>query len=437
MDITEVNCREWPEREISELCPAKTQDIEVAVQRDSAGDLRYVLHNSQSDKYVRLSQPLYSVFSKMDGETSLGDLIRQVFQNGDTPELATVLGFLVMLNRNGMVTVQPEEANRLLDSHSSDSHETQLSVLSKLGQKVIRFRISCADADQAVTTLYNCLGRFLFTKPAITTMALVSVLGIVLLAVRVLEAPESLLMLFLVDGSHSLLVPATMIGFFISLILHESAHALTCKHFGRRVRAVGLILYYGCPTFFTDVSDSWMLSRNKRMAVAAAGVAANALAGAICGGLVYFTEGDLLRRFFLVGAAVNILAVFFNLIPFLKLDGYYILSDYLDRPNLREEAISLAIDVKVWKRILSRSNASGVSVGLCAFGLCSLAFGCLMVTFLAISVFALIHENIPKPFNAYFAFGVVTVLISSTISYGIRSLRAGRKVHGCRRMIPD
>lgn len=436
MDITEVNCREWSEREVLELRPAKSAEIEIAVQRESGDDLRYVLHNSQDNTYVRLSQPFYSVFSKMDGETSLGELIRQIFQNGDSPELATALGFLVTLNRNGMVTVQSNEANRFLDSHSSDGHKTQFSLLSKLGHKIIRFRISCADADQAVTTLYNCLGRFLFTTPAITTMLLVSILGIVLLAVRVLEAPGDLLMLFAVDDSHLLLVPATMIGFFISLILHELAHALTCKHFGRKVRGMGIIIYYGCPTFFTDVSDSWMLPRNKRMAVAVAGVAANALVGAVCGVLIYFTDSDSLRRFFLVGAAVNSLAVLFNLIPFLKLDGYYILSDYLDRPNLREEAISLAIDAKVWWRILTRTNASGVSVGLFAFGLCSLAFGCLMVAFLAISVFALIHENMPKPYNVYFAFGIVTVLISSTISYGVRSIKAGRNTHRGRSMIP-
>lgn len=437
MDIVEVNCMEWSEREVLELRPAKSPDIEIAVQRESGDDLRYVLHNSQDNTNVRLSQPFYSVFSKMDGETSLGDLIQQVFQDGDTPQLATVLGFLVMLNRNGMTTVQSDEGNHLLDTHSSDGHKTRLSLLSKLGQKVIRFRIAYADADQVVTTLYNCLGRFLFTRQALATMLLVSVLGIVLLAIRVLEAPGSLLMLFLVDGSDLLIMLATMIGFFISLILHELAHALTCKHFGRKVRAMGLILYYGCPTFFTDVSDSWMLPRNKRIAVAAAGVAANALAGAVCGVLVYFTGSDLLHRFFLVGAAVNFMALLFNLIPFLKLDGYYILSDYLDRPNLREETISLAIDAKVWRRILSRTDASGVSVGLFAFGLCSLAFGCLAVTFLAIAVFALIYENIPKPYNAYLAFGVVTVLISSTISYGIRSLRAGREVHGCRRMTSD
>ena len=427
MDTSEVNRTELSERDVLDLCPAKSLDIEIAVQRESGDDLRYVLHNSQDNTYVRLSQPFYSIFSKMDGETSMGDLIQQVFQEDDTPDLATALGFLVMLHRNGMVTVESDEVNPLLDSHSSDGHETRLSLLSKLGQKVIRFRIAYADADQAVTTLYNCLGRFLFTKPAITTMLLVSALGIVLLAVRVLEAPESLLMLFLIDGSHLLIVPATMIGFFISLIFHELAHALTCKHFGRKVRAMGLILYYGCPTFFTDVSDSWMLPRNKQMAVAAAGVAANVLAGAICGVLIYFTDSDLLRRFFIVGAAVNFLAVLFNLIPFLKLDGYYILSDYLDRPSLREEAISQVIRAKVWSRILSRTNASGVNVGLLAFGLCSLAFGCLMVTFLSISVFALIHENMPKPYNAYLAFGVVTVLISSTISYGVKSLRAEEK----------
>ena len=424
-------------RGVFELRPAKSPDIEIAVQGDSGDDRRYVLHNSQDNTYIRLSQPFYTVFSKMDGETSFSDLLKQVFQAGDSPELVTVLSFLGMLKRNGMMTVQSDEANRLLDSYSSDGHETRLSLLSKLGQKIIRFRITYPNADHLVTTSYKCLGRFLFTRLALTMMLLVSALGTVLLAVRVLEAPGNLLMLFLIDNSPLLFVPATMVGFFISLILHESAHALTCKHFGRKVRSIGLVLYYGCPTFFTDVTDSWMLSRNKRMAVAVAGVAANALVGGVCGVLIYFTDSDLLCRFFLVGAVVNILAVFFNLIPFLKLDGYYILSDYLDMPNLREKSISLAIDAKVWKRILSRTNASGVSMGMFAFGLCSLAFGCLAVTFLAISVFSLIHENMPKPYNIYLAFGVVAVLISSTISYGVRSLRAAGDIHGCRRMTSD
>jgi hypothetical protein len=60
-----------------------------------------------------------------------------------------------------------------------------------------------------------------------------------------------------------------------------------------------------------------------------------------------------------------------------------------------------------------------------------------MVAFLAISVFALIHENLPTPYNVYLAFGIVTVLISSTISYGVRSIKAGRNAHRGRSMIPD
>ena len=123
---------------------------------------------------------------------------------------------------------------------------------------------------------------------------------------------------------------------------HEFSHGLTCRHFGGQVKEVGFMLIYFSPAFYCDVSDAWMFpKRRDRMYVTLAGGYAQLMLWGICAIIWRMTEPDTyINHIMLIVVLFSGLQTLFNFNPLIKLDGYYMLSDYLEIPNLRSKAFS-------------------------------------------------------------------------------------------------
>ena len=122
--------------------------------------------------------------------------------------------------------------------------------------------------------------------------------------------------------------------------LHEFAHGLTCKRYGGEVHEVGFLLMYGLPCFFCNVSDAWLFrERWKRLWVTIAGGYCDLVLWAVAVFAWRVTLPDSLPNYVAwVVLSICGIRVLFNFNPLLKLDGYYILSDWLEMPNLRKRA---------------------------------------------------------------------------------------------------
>lgn len=129
------------------------------------------------------------------------------------------------------------------------------------------------------------------------------------------------------------------IAFAVSFY-HEFSHGLTCRHFGGQVKEVGFMLIYFSPAFYCDVSDAWMFpSRRQRMLVTLAGSYSQLILWGLCTIIWRLTETDTAINHIMVVVVLFCgLQTLFNLNPLIKLDGYYMLSDYLEVPNLRDRA---------------------------------------------------------------------------------------------------
>jgi putative peptide zinc metalloprotease protein len=147
---------------------------------------------------------------------------------------------------------------------------------------------------------------------------------------------------------------ALLVVLFVAVLVfcRELAHALVCKSFGRQVRRGGFALYLGIPIFFVDTTDIWLENRGRRIAVSAAGPLSDLTLGGAC---------SLLAEVLPVGAADTVLflasiaylAFLWNLVPLLKLDGYFILVDFLEIPMLRPRSFAFLRDNllgKLWRR---------------------------------------------------------------------------------------
>jgi len=127
-------------------------------------------------------------------------------------------------------------------------------------------------------------------------------------------------------------------------LLHELGHAFTAKRFGCRVPTMGVALLVMFPVAYTDTNEVWKLSsRHQRLAVAAAGVATE-LVIAVWATLawVLLPEGLPKSIAFLLATTTWITTLAVNASPFMRFDGYFLLSDWLDMPNLHQRASALA-----------------------------------------------------------------------------------------------
>lgn len=141
---------------------------------------------------------------------------------------------------------------------------------------------------------------------------------------------------------HRPMTAAQYVGVFVALFLavfvHEFAHAATLVAFGGRSHRLGVMLFYLAPAFFCDVSDAWRLRPERRVQVALAGITAQGAVAAVAALVALFLPPDVAVGWD-VFAVLCLVYALFNLVPFVKLDGYIALVGHFDRPNLRAQAL--------------------------------------------------------------------------------------------------
>lgn len=203
------------------------------------------------------------------------------------------------------------------------------------GQSILAWRKSLFDPDRLFTWLEPKL-RFFWTRGFL----IVSAVSIAT-AVAVVWLNRAALAENVVDGLHWKMLAFGALALLGITALHEAAHGLTCKHYGGEVHEVGFLLIFFMPAFFCNVSDAWLLpSRRQRLAVTFAGGYFELFLWSLAVFVWRTTmQGTLLSYCAGLVVSVSGMRVLFNFTPFIKLDGYYLLSDALGIPNLRQRGL--------------------------------------------------------------------------------------------------
>src|SRR3989441_3537744 len=189
--------------------------------------------------------------------------------------------------------------------------------------------------------------RWAFTKGFHIFGALSIITGLTISALHRVEFAGGVQSLFNLHG----LLFLWLVVFSVTT-MHEFSHGLTCRQFGGKVREVGFMLIYFQPAFYCDVSDSWMFpSKRQRMWVTFAGGYFQLILWGVCTVIWRITDTDSLINQIVITAVVFAgLQTLVNFNPLIKLDGYYMLSYYLEIPNLRIKAIA-----SVWNWVSGRN----------------------------------------------------------------------------------
>ncbi len=175
----------------------------------------------------------------------------------------------------------------------------------------------------------------LFSMPALLALLLASLLGVVLVARQWDSFAHSVM---------DILTPNGITGFLIALVvsktLHELGHALVATRLGVRVAHMGVAFLVMWPMLYTDTGESWRLRSNRqRLAISVAGVSVEmALAGLATLAWALLDDGSLRQAALYLATTGWVLSLALNVSPFMRFDGYFILSDLLDFPNLHERA---------------------------------------------------------------------------------------------------
>lgn len=127
---------------------------------------------------------------------------------------------------------------------------------------------------------------------------------------------------------------------FISVTFHEFGHASSANYFGAKHGGIGGGFYLFSPVYFADVSDIWKLSRYKRIIVNLSGVYFESLISCLYISLGFFTTNEM----FIVIGVFTFFHSLWNLNPFLRNDGYWVLSDAINYPNLTKNSLILLKD---------------------------------------------------------------------------------------------
>ncbi len=124
---------------------------------------------------------------------------------------------------------------------------------------------------------------------------------------------------------------------FFIITIHELAHAAVATRYGCATHRLGIGIFFIIPVFYADVSEIWRLTRRRRFAINVAGIAAQlGIGSALVAGALAYPDSVTLKS--LIWA--NLASILLNLIPFAKLDGYWLLADAIDVPNLQARAFA-------------------------------------------------------------------------------------------------
>lgn len=126
--------------------------------------------------------------------------------------------------------------------------------------------------------------------------------------------------------------------------LHELGHAFTAKRLGCKVPTMGVAFLVMWPVAYTDTNDVWRLTqRRQRLQVAGAGIATELVIAAWATlAWALLPPGEAQSLAFLLATTTWVSTLLINASPFMRFDGYFLLADWLEMPNLHARAFALA-----------------------------------------------------------------------------------------------
>lgn len=344
--------------------PRLADDIEIKEFRLRWGNDYVMLANPRDLIHYRLEPDELETVRLMDGTRTVQEIVVERFRESGDLELEGVADLVRQLRVGGFLSTP------FVDTYHALGAERSL-LRTKVRHFVRTLSVEWKDADRLFRRLYDHGLKVFFRPPVAIASMLLSITGFVAFISVVRSGRFSL-------ATESLALEFVILGFlnYFLTFTHETGHALATIHHGRRIKSAGFMIYYGSPAWFIESSDALMSDRGPRIIQAAAGPFAEMIVAGVASAAVWsFPDAPVAPTLYKF-AVLNYFVLFMNLVPLLELDGYFILADLIQVPDLRPRSLGF-VRHDLWHKLRARKPFSLQEVGLGLYGILGVAFAAL------------------------------------------------------------
>lgn len=306
-------------------------NISHSTRMDANNNRIHILINSDK-KYLKLSDNAYYIWTLIDGQRNLNEIAAIYCEKTHSNPNEIICEIRNLLFK--LIKLKFIKINSVLTADKIHSKHITFQVASYL-KNVFTYQYQICNINEKLDFINRRVGHIIFSITALFSYFSIAILGTIIFCYITPVYFKSL-----TNESHILLY--YLIAYLIvtlTIPLHELAHAMTTKYYGRNIGSIGVGWLWIGPIAFVDTTDMWLCDKRKRIIVNIAGICLNYILGSAAAVIAYFCGTSPLGFVLLIFAFMSYLVVFFNLNPYLEFDGYYLLVDLLDCSNLRSKSI--------------------------------------------------------------------------------------------------
>lgn len=309
--------------------PQRRDRVELHERTTIDGDTIATLRDPVHHTYFRLSRDGLFVWHRLDGKKTIRDLTMDLLAEYHVLAPDIVMEIVRQLAASDLIVVERLDARVAAEIGSSNR-------LARAFRTTMEWSYSLEGCDRAFSLAYERGGKALFTPLGAAFVALIALAGFASFLQMATRAAGSLLHAATFARAGLALVPLMI----LAIVLHELGHGLAAKAAGAHVDRVGIGVYWFRPIVFVDTSDAWLAARRQRMLVDAGGLIVNLFLAGVAGLVAHTVPNGTVAAVAWVFALWSYVAVVRNLNPLLEYDGYYLLMDWLEVPNLRAKSLA-------------------------------------------------------------------------------------------------
>jgi putative peptide zinc metalloprotease protein len=297
----------------------------------AAGSDRYVIEDPVTSKFYYVGIREYSFLSLLNGELTVGQALQKSATMGagialSEREAATLCRWLVdtQLVRNPGKVSQATFGN----------DRSERGRPAKASFNPLAFKLSLVNPDRFLGVLERSLS-WLYGPQAFVGWLLMLLSAIYVVALhsnRLRQASEGIL------ATDNWLWLG--LSWLVLKLVHEISHGLACKRYGGNVREAGLMFMLFTPVAFVDMTSAWRFrSKWQRIHASVAGMYAELFVASVAAWVwAHAPDGTVQHIAFNIMVMASATTIAFNANPLMRFDGYYVLADWLEIPNLASHA---------------------------------------------------------------------------------------------------
>jgi putative peptide zinc metalloprotease protein len=314
------------------------------VEQRYEGRVYHVVKDPVSMRYYRFKEHERYLLGFMDGKHTLEEA-QKAFETRFRPERLTLEdleAFTSQLLQAGLAQNETPNAGKgLFDRYKKRQRRKFFQYILN----ILYIKIPLYDPDRVLTAMLPYT-RWIFTK----TFGLLSLMFMLSALFLVLANWNSFLSKL--PAYHEFFTLKTVFYLWIALgavkIIHEFGHGLSCKSFRGEVHEMGALFLVFSPCLYCNVSDSWTLPNKwHRIIISAAGIWVELVIAAAATWVWWWSEpgGFIYNISMALMVVCSVSTVIFNANPLMRFDGYYVMADWLEIPNLREKSNRFLLEI--------------------------------------------------------------------------------------------